>query len=57
MFRCPQFTTGEYTEKRAFLPDKVYGLALDALVKAVSDVYIVSCCGGGDAGCNSLFIA
>ena len=38
----PQFITGDYETRKVFLPDREYGLALDALVKACSDVLIVS---------------
>lgn len=38
----PQFITGDFQPQRVFLPDREYGLALDALVKACSDVLIVS---------------
>lgn len=38
----PQFVTGDFQPQRVFLPDREYGLALDALVKACSDILIVS---------------
>ena len=34
------FITGDYEKKTVFLPDKEYGLALDALVKGCADVLI-----------------
>jgi len=46
----PQFVTGDFVANRktTFLPDREYGLALDALVKACSDILIISpdglCC-------------
>ena len=42
MFETPQFVTGPFTPRRVFLPDREYGLALDALVKGCSDVLLVS---------------
>lgn len=42
MFETPQFVTGPFTPRRVFLPDREYGLALDALVKGCSDVLVVS---------------
>ncbi|GAB5355902.1 hypothetical protein AAMO2058_000244800 [Amorphochlora amoebiformis] len=42
MFRCPQFTCGDFKKRKVFLEDEVYGLALDALTKACSDVLVVS---------------
>lgn len=42
MFETPQFVTGPFTARRVFLPDREYGLALDALVKGCSDVLAVS---------------
>lgn len=42
MFETPQFVTGPFTPQRVFLPDREYGLALDALVKGCSDVLVVS---------------
>ena len=36
------FVTGNFIPQRVFLPDKEYGLALDALVKACSDVLVLS---------------
>mmetsp|Transcript_18239 Transcript_18239/g.25642 ORF Transcript_18239/g.25642 Transcript_18239/m.25642 type:complete len:234 (+) Transcript_18239:58-759(+) len=42
MFRCHQFITGDFKTRKVFLEDKVYGLALDALTKACSDILIVS---------------
>mmetsp|Transcript_645 Transcript_645/g.1345 ORF Transcript_645/g.1345 Transcript_645/m.1345 type:complete len:438 (+) Transcript_645:50-1363(+) len=38
----PQFITGDFVQKRVFLEDREYGLALDALVKACSDVLVLS---------------
>ena len=38
----PQFVTGHYTRQKLFLTDREYGLALGALVKACSDVLVVS---------------
>uniref|UniRef100_A0A7S4JQY6 Nudix hydrolase domain-containing protein n=1 Tax=Odontella aurita TaxID=265563 RepID=A0A7S4JQY6_9STRA len=45
MFDTPQFVTGPFTPRRVFLPDREYGLALDALVKGCSDVLLVSASG------------
>jgi ADP-ribose pyrophosphatase YjhB (NUDIX family) len=42
MFRTTQFVTGDFTPHHCFLPDDTYGLALDALVKACSDVLLLS---------------
>jgi len=42
MFETPQFVTGHFTPRKVFLPDREYGLALDALVKGCSDVLVVS---------------
>jgi len=42
MFDTPQFVTGPFTSRRVFLPDREYGLALDALVKGCSDVLVLS---------------
>lgn len=42
MFETPQYVTGPFQPQRVFLPDREYGLALDALVKACSDVLILS---------------
>ena len=42
LFGAPLFVTGPFTPQRVFLPDREYGLALDALVKACSDVLVVS---------------
>merc|ERR1711865_455365 len=39
---CPQFITGDFTPQKIFLPDREYGLALDALVKACSDILVLS---------------
>jgi hypothetical protein len=33
----PQFITGDFVPQRAFLADREYGLALDALVKVIDD--------------------
>ena len=41
MQRCPQFITGDFEPHHKFLPDDEYGRALDAMVKAVSDVLVV----------------
>jgi len=38
----PHFVTGRFVHRRVFLPDREYGLALDALVKACSDVLVLS---------------
>uniref|UniRef100_A0A7S2S124 Nudix hydrolase domain-containing protein n=1 Tax=Rhizochromulina marina TaxID=1034831 RepID=A0A7S2S124_9STRA len=38
----PHFVTGQFVHRRVFLPDYEYGLALDALVKACSDVLVLS---------------
>lgn len=40
MFRCCHFETGDFTKRRVFLEDREYGLALDCLVKACSDVMV-----------------
>lgn len=45
MFDTPQYVTGPFTPRRVFLPDREYGLALDALVKGCSDVLLVSSSG------------
>lgn len=42
MQRTPQFITGDFTPHHLFLEDAEYGRALDALVKAVSDVLVTS---------------
>ena len=42
MQRCPQFVTGDFEPHHKFLPDDEYGRALDALVKACSDVLVVA---------------
>eukprot|EP00929_Paragymnodinium_shiwhaense_P078560 TRINITY_DN40740_c0_g1_i1.p1 TRINITY_DN40740_c0_g1~~TRINITY_DN40740_c0_g1_i1.p1 ORF type:complete len:256 (+),score=55.08 TRINITY_DN40740_c0_g1_i1:67-768(+) len=42
MQRTPQFITGDFTPHHCFLEDAEYGRALDALVKAVSDVLVTS---------------
>lgn len=42
MFETPQYVTGPFQPQRVFLPDREYGLALDALVKACSDVLVLS---------------
>mmetsp|Transcript_168385 Transcript_168385/g.540981 ORF Transcript_168385/g.540981 Transcript_168385/m.540981 type:complete len:252 (+) Transcript_168385:42-797(+) len=42
MQRAPQFVTGNFVPHHKFLEDAEYGRALDALVKAVSDVLVVS---------------
>ena len=34
------FVTGDFTPQKVFLPDKEYGLALDALVKGCADVLL-----------------
>lgn len=40
---APQhFTTGTYTKRSVFLPDDEYGRALDALVKACSDLLLTN---------------
>ena len=44
MQRCPQFVTGDFEPHHKFLPDDEYGRALDALVKACSDVLVVAVC-------------
>ncbi|KAH8056102.1 hypothetical protein JL721_10065 [Aureococcus anophagefferens] len=36
------FITGDFEKRTVFLPDKEYGLALDALVKGCADVLITS---------------
>ena len=38
----PQFVTGDFTPTKIFLEDAEYGRALDALVKACSDILVVS---------------
>jgi hypothetical protein len=38
----PQFVTGDFTPAKIFLEDAEYGRALDALVKACSDILVVS---------------
>jgi len=40
MFRTPTFTTGDFARRAVFLPDREYGLALDALVKGCADVLV-----------------
>lgn len=41
--KAPQhFTTGEYTKRSVYLPDDEYGRALDALVKACSDLLLTN---------------
>lgn len=40
MFRTPHFVVGDFEKKSVFLPDREYGLALDALVKGCADVLI-----------------
>lgn len=43
MFETPQFVTGPWSrDAPVFLEDREYGLALDALVKATSDILVVS---------------
>lgn len=42
MQRTPQFITGDFKPHHLFLEDAEYGRALDALVKAVSDVLVTS---------------
>ena len=34
------FVTGDFTPQKVFLPDREYGLALDALVKGCADVLL-----------------
>mmetsp|Transcript_27636 Transcript_27636/g.72609 ORF Transcript_27636/g.72609 Transcript_27636/m.72609 type:complete len:230 (-) Transcript_27636:4-693(-) len=46
MQRAPQFVTGDFEPHWCFLPDDEYGRALDALVKACSDVLITTAGGG-----------
>ena len=38
----PHHTTGDFTSHRFHIPDKEYGEALDCLVKACSDMLLVS---------------
>lgn len=40
MFRTRHFVVGDFEKKSVFLPDREYGLALDALVKGCADVLI-----------------
>lgn len=42
MQRAPQFVTGDFVPHHKFLQDEEYGRALDALVKAVSDILVTS---------------
>uniref|UniRef100_A0A7S2N1I2 Nudix hydrolase domain-containing protein n=1 Tax=Helicotheca tamesis TaxID=374047 RepID=A0A7S2N1I2_9STRA len=42
MQRTPQFITGDFEPHHCFLPDDEYGRALDAMVKAVSDILVTS---------------
>ncbi|GBG72688.1 hypothetical protein CBR_g12256 [Chara braunii] len=39
--RCPHFVTGNYVQRNVFLGDKEYGMALDCLVKACTDVLLI----------------
>mmetsp|Transcript_32848 Transcript_32848/g.48920 ORF Transcript_32848/g.48920 Transcript_32848/m.48920 type:complete len:249 (-) Transcript_32848:665-1411(-) len=42
MQRAPQFITGDFEPHHCFLQDDEYGRALDAMVKAVSDILVTS---------------
>eukprot|EP00897_Mesotaenium_endlicherianum_P006555 jgi/Mesen1/5928/ME000301S05069 len=47
----PHFVTGEFKSQNVFLEDKEYGLALDCLVKACTDLFILD---GEGSNCNIL---
>ena len=40
MFTARHYVTGNFEKRRIFLPDREYGLALDALVKGCADVLV-----------------